>query len=166
MNGFRSILRLTRCLEQGFITVTDSEIVDQQQVIDYVLQTCEQYGWKIEALCFDPNNASKMEMDLSNEGYTVQEVYQSYKHLNEATQGFREQVYEGNILYLYNPVLNYAMSNAIVKVNNGYVKVDKDATKKRIDPVDATLCGFKLALYHEWEDYRGMSDAWLESDQW
>lgn len=151
-------------VEQGFITVTDSEIVDQQQVIDYVLQTCEQYGWKIEALCFDPNNASKMEMDLSNEGYTVQEVYQSYKHLNEATQGFREQVYEGNILYLYNPVLNYAMSNAIVKVNNGYVKVDKDATKKRIDPVDATLCGFKLALYHDFEDYRGLSDAWLDED--
>lgn len=151
-------------VEQGFITVTDSEIVDQQQVIDYVLQTCEQYGWKIEALCFDPNNASKMEMDLSNEGYTVQEVYQSYKHLNEATQGFREQVYEGNILYLYNPVLNYAMSNAIVKVNNGYVKVDKDTTKKRIDPVDATLCGFKLALYHDFEDYRGLSDAWLDED--
>ena len=105
-----------------------------------------------------------MEMDLSNEGYTVQEVYQSYKHLNEATQGFREQVYEGNILYLYNPVLNYAMSNAIVKVNNGYVKVDKDATKKRIDPVDATLCGFKLALYHDFEDYRGLSDAWLDED--
>ena len=153
-------------VEQGFITVTDSEIVDQQQVMDYVFKTCEGHGWKIEMLCFDPNNASKMELELSNEGYNVQEVYQSYKHLNEATQGFREQVYEGNIVYLRNPVLNYAMSNAVVRTFDGKVKIDKDATRKRIDPVDATLCAFKLALYHDFEDYRGLSDAWLDSAEW
>ena len=154
-------------VEQGFITVTETEIVDQQQVIDYVLKTCEAHGWKIEKLCFDPNNAAKMEMDLSNEGYDIAEVYQSYRHLNEATQGFREQVYSGNVLYVFNPVLNYAMGNAVVRVNtDGWIKIDKDATRKRIDPVDAVLCGFKLALWHEWEDYKGLSDAWLDSDEW
>ena len=153
-------------VEQGFITVTDSAIVDQQQVMNYVLQICEKNGWKIEMLCFDPNNAAKMELELSNEGYNVQEVYQSHKHLNEATQGFREQVYEGNIIYLYNPVLNYAMSNAVVKVNDRKIKIDKDANRKRIDPVDAVLCGFKLAMYHDFEDYRSYSDAWLDSEEW
>ncbi len=153
-------------VEDGYITVTDSEVVDQGAVMDYVFKTCEAHGWSIEMLCFDPNNTTKMELELSSEGYNVQEVFQSYKHLNEATQGFREQVYERNVLYLHNPVLNYAMSNAVVRTYNGLIKIDKDATRKRIDPVDAVLCGFKLALYHEWEDYRGMSDAWLESDQW
>ena len=140
--------------------------MDQQQVIDYVFKTCEKNGWNIEMLCFDPNNATKMELELSNDGWNVQEVFQSYKHLNEATQGFREQVYEGNVLYLHNPVLNYAMSNAVVRTYNGYVKIDKDATRKRIDPVDAALCAFKLALYHDFEDYKGLSDAWLDSDEW
>lgn len=153
-------------VEQGFLTVTNSEIVDQQQVIDYVLKTCEEYNWRIEKLCFDPNNAAKMEMDLSNEGYAVEEVYQSHKHLNEATQGFREQVYEGNIIYLPNPLLNFAMSNAVIKSNDGYIKIDKDAARKRIDPVDAMLCAFKLAMYHDFEDYRGYSDSWLESEEW
>ena len=62
--------------------------------------------------------------------------------------------------------MNYAMSNAVVRTYNGYVKIDKDATRKRIDPVDAVLCGFKLALYHDFEDYQGLSDAWLDSEEW
>lgn len=102
-------------------------------------------------------------MDLSNEGYTVEEVFQSHRHLNEATQGFREQVFCRNVQYLHNPLLNYAMSNAVIRQNNGLIKIDKDATTKRIDPVDAVLCAFKLALYHEFaDDYGAYLDKFME----
>ena len=80
---------------------------------------------KIQCLCFDPANASKLMMDLSDEGYDVEEVFQSHKHLNEATQGFREQVFCRNIIYTYNPLLNYAMSNAVIRQNNGLIKLIK-----------------------------------------
>ena len=104
-------------------------------------------------------------MDLSDSGYDVEEVFQSYKSLNEATQGFREQVYSKNVLYLYNPLLNFAMSNAVIRQNQGLIKIDKDATTKRIDPVDAVLCGFKLALYHEFTPgILEEIDKFLESD--
>lgn len=149
----------------GFISVTDTPIVDQNAVMRYVLDTCKENEWNIEFLCFDPANASKLMMDLSNEGYDVQEVYQSHKHLNEATQGFREQVYAGNIIHLYNPVLDFAMSNAVIRRNNGLIKIDKDASIKRIDPVDATLCGYKLAMYHEFTSkYMDAIEEYLESD--
>jgi phage terminase large subunit-like protein len=132
----------------GFITVTDTPIVDQGAVMRYVLMTCEANDWKIQSLCFDPANAAKLMMDLSDEGFECVEVYQSHKSLNEATQGFREQVHSRNIVYTYNPVLNYAMSNAVIRQNNGLIKIDKDATTKRIDPVDAVLCAYKLAMFH------------------
>lgn len=138
-------------LRMGYLEVTNTPIVDQSRVMEYVLNTCKTLELDIQCLCFDPANASKLMLDLSNESYTVEEVYQSHKSLNEATQGFREQVYCGNIEYLYNPLLNYAMSNAVVRQNNGLIKIDKDATTKRIDPVDAALAGFKLALYHDFE---------------
>lgn len=149
-----------------FLTVTDTPIVDQNVVMKYVLDTCQENDWNIECLCFDPANASKLMMDLSNEGYVVEEVFQSHKHLNEATQGFREQVYCGNIIYTYNPVLNFAMSNAVIRVNQGLIKIDKDATIKRIDPVDATLCAFKLAMYHDFDEIslEEEIDKFLESD--
>ena len=148
-----------------FLTVTNTPIVDQSAVMKYVLQTCEKNDWKIECLCFDPANAAKLMMDLSDEGYTVEEVFQSHKSLNESTQGFREQVYCRNVLYTYNPLLNYSMSNAVIRQNQGLIKIDKDATTKRIDPVDAILCAFKLALYHTFgSDFLDSIDAFLESE--
>lgn len=148
-----------------FLTVTNTPIVDQNAVMKYVIDTCNKNQWEIECLAFDPANASKLMMDLSDEGYDVEEVFQSHKSLNESTQGFREQVYSGNVLYLYNPVLEFAMSNAMIRRNNGLIKIDKDLTTKRIDPVDAVLCGYKLAMYHEFtSSYMDAIDKFLESD--
>lgn len=151
---------------QGFITITDSEIVDQAAVIEYTMKFIEGKGLKLQCFCFDPANAGKAMMDLSNEGYDVEEVFQSHRSLNESTSGFREQVYQGNVYYLRNPVLNYAMSNAVIKQNQGLIKIDKDATTKRIDPVDATLCGFKLAMYYDFDEYNAEEalDAFLASE--
>lgn len=151
---------------QGYLTVTDTPIVDQGAVMRYVLEECEKYDLKIQCLCFDPANAAKLMMDLSDEGYDVEEVFQSHRHLNEATQGFREQVYCQNVMYICNPLLNYAMSNAIIKKSNGLIKIDKDATTKRIDPVDATLCAFKLAMFHTFnDDYSEYINSFLEDLQ-
>ena len=149
----------------GYLTVTDTPIVHQGAIMRYVLDECERLKLDIQCLCFDPANASKLMMDLSDEGYVVEEVYQSHKSLNESTQGFREQVYAGNIIYLHNPLFNYAMSNAVVRTNNGLIKIDKDATTKRIDPVDATLAAFKLALYHDFSatDYNDYVSKFLEN---
>ena len=149
----------------GFLTVTDTEIVDQDAVMRYVIAFCNNMQWKIETLCFDPANASKLMMDLSNMGYDVEEVFQSHRSLNESTSGFREQVYCQDVIYLPNPLLNYAMSNAVIKTNNGLIKIDKDATTKRIDPVDAVLCAFKLALYHKFiKPITAEIDRFLEMD--
>lgn len=148
---------------EGFLTITNTPIVDQGAVMRYVLEECEKYDLKIQCLCFDPANASKLMMDLSDEGYDVEEVFQSHKHLNEATQGFREQVYCKNIAYQRNPLLSYAMSNAVIRQNNGLIKIDKDASTKRIDPVDAILCAFKLAVFHEFgDDYSEYLDKFIE----
>ena len=135
----------------GYLTLTNTPSVDQNFVMKYILDECEKYNLDIQCLCFDPANASKIMMDLSDQGYTVEEVFQSHKSLNESTQGFREQVFAGNVAYTHNPLLNYAMSNAVIRTNNGLIKIDKDATTKRIDPIDATLAAFKLALYHDFE---------------
>lgn len=137
--------------EQGFLTITDSPIVDQSQVVEYFKNECDKNKWNIKSLCFDPANSSKLMMDLSIDGYECVEVYQSHKSLNESTAGFREQVYSNNIFYLNNPLMNFAMANTVIKQYNGLIKIDKDQSIKRIDPIDAILCGFKLAMYHEFE---------------
>lgn len=143
----------------GFLTVTDSEVIDQNRVMQYVKEFCGTFDLKIQKLCFDPYNSTKLMLELSDE-YDVAEVYQSHRSLNEVTKTFREEVYKGNVIFTNNPLLNYAMGNAVVKTSGGLIKIDKDANKKRIDPVDATLCAFKLAMYHEF-DTSNYSDDWL-----
>ena len=149
---------------QGFITITDSEIVNQSVVMKYVLDFIQEYKLDLQMLCFDPANASKLMTDLDDAGYDVEEVFQSHKSLNESTNGFREQVYCQNVSYLFNPVLNYSMSNAVIKKRDGLIKIDKDATTKRIDPVDAILCAFKLALYHDFNSYKDYLEKFIEDD--
>ena len=137
--------------QRGLLSVTDTPIVHQGAVMQYVKNEIEKHGLDVQCLCFDPANATKIMMDLSDEGYAVEEVYQSHRSLNESTQSFREQVYAGNVLYTPNPLLNFAMANAVVRQNGGLIKIDKDATTQRVDPVDATLGAFKLALYHRFD---------------
>lgn len=150
----------------GYITVTNTQVVDQDAVKSYFLNWIKDHNVTEECLCFDPANAGKLMLELSEDGHIVEEVFQSHKHLNEATQGFREQVYLGNVIYLPDPVLNYAMGNAAIRQRDGLIKIDKDATTKRVDPVDSTLCAFKLALYHDWgaSDFGRDIDAFLEMD--
>lgn len=149
----------------GWLSVTDTEIVDQNAVMRYVNDFCQKYKLRIVTLCFDPANASKLMLELSNEGYDVVEVWQSHKSLNECTAGFREQVYCGNVIFINNPLLNYAMGNAVVRSNNGLIKIDKDASIRRVDPVDSTLCAYKLAMYHEFIDALDV-DEWLDEEGW
>jgi len=150
--------------KQGFITVTNTPIVDQQQVIDYAIEFCKKYDLKIDTWCFDPANASKIMMDVSNMGYGVTELFQSHQKLNESTVALREQVYLVNVIYLHNPVLNFAMANAVIRTNNGLIKIDKDATTKRIDPVDALICAFKMAWLYEFESFYDPAKAVLSQD--
>ncbi len=150
--------------QEGYITVTDTPIVDQEAVLRYVQDYLSAHHLKAVSYCFDPANASKLMMELDKDGYDVEEVYQSVKSLNEATQGFREQVYSGNVRYERNPVLNFAMANAVVRSNGGLIKIDKDLARKRIDPVDAVLCAFKLAMYHDFGLQAFDLQKWLAED--
>lgn len=147
--------------QQGYITITNTPVVDQDQVIAYVEEFCNKKGFKINTLCFDKSHASKLMLDCSKRGHVVEEVWQSYKHLNEATTKFREEVYKGNIIVEKNPVLDFAIYNAVIRENNGLIKIDKEHKKNRIDPVDASLFAFKLAYYHDFNADASL-DAFLK----
>lgn len=152
---------------QGYLSVTNTDIVDKDYVIDWTYNFIKKYNLRPLCWAFDANNAAGIMSDVGKK-YTVYDVAQNYPSLNDATVGFREEVYCGNIVYTYDPLLNFAMGNAVVKKSNGLIKVDKDATTQRIDPVDAILCAFKLSKYFEaaisQKEYNSMIDNWLASD--
>lgn len=155
--------------QQGYITVTDTQIVDQKAVMLWVLDYAKTWGLDIACWAVDPANASMFMQTLSDRGETVYDVTQSFGGLNDATVGFREDVYQGNIIYTPDPVLNFAMRNAVTRRSNGLIKIDKDMARQRIDPVDATICAYKLARTIEQaadtqKQLEQALDDWLNAD--
>lgn len=153
---------------EGFLSVTGTEIVDKDYVMAWVYEFIKEFDLHPICWAFDANNAAGIMSDVSKDGYTVYDVAQNYNSLNDATVAFREEVFCRSVCYTYDPLLNFAMGNAVVKYSNGLIKIDKDATTRRIDPVDAIICAFKLSMYCDatvtQKEFNESIDAWLASD--
>ena len=153
---------------EGFLSVTGTEIVDKDYVMAWVYEFIKEFDLHPICWAFDANNAAGIMSDVSKDGYTVYDVAQNYGSLNDATVAFREEVFCRSVCYTYDPLLNFAMGNAVVKYSNGLIKIDKDATTRRIDPVDAIICAFKLSMYCDatvtQKEFNESIDAWLASD--
>ena len=152
---------------QGYLTITDTQIVDQAAVMVWALDFAKSRGLEIACWAVDPANASMFMQTLSDRGETVYEVTQSYGGLNDATVGLREEIFAGNVRFQPNPVLSFAMGNAVIRKSNGLIKIDKDAVRQRIDPVDALICAFKLSriidqAYVSQRQQEEANRAWLE----
>ena len=81
------------------------------------------------------------------------EVKQSAKSLNDATEDFALSVKATQVLYdRKNSLLKWSIANATTISNSfGEIKIDKQAQKNRIDPVDAILDAWKIMLLNKKE---------------
>lgn len=121
---------------------------DYKYIIEYLKTTIKEYNLKVKLICYDPHNASAFLHDLSELGYPVLEILQSHKSLNDPTCDFRLEVEAGNVLYnKKSALLSWSVANAETVSNSyGEIKIDKNLERKRIDPVDATICAWHQAM--------------------
>lgn len=154
---------------QGYLSVTDTAIVNQKYVMEWAYDFIKEYDLDVVCWALDSSNAVWFMQELSDRGETVYDVAQNHKSLNDATVGFREEVYSGNVVYTPDPLLNFTMGNCVVRKSNGLTKIDKDLTRQRIDCVDALICAFKLARtvdpnVNRQKRMEASIDAWLSAD--
>ncbi|MED4586663.1 terminase large subunit [Brevibacillus choshinensis] len=126
--------------KQGWLTVTPGAVVDYQFIKAYMLNLIEENNWKIKETCYDPYNATQFAQDMEAEGFLMVEIRQGVKTLSEPTKNFREMVLSGNVIHDNNPVLTWAVSNAVTKQDhNENIMLDKDKSTNRIDPIAALI---------------------------
>lgn len=146
----------------GYLTITPGDVVDYRFIESWIHDTTDDLGVNVKELCYDPYNATHFAQDFDAQGITTVEVRQGMRTLSEPTKAFREEAYRGNILHEPNPLLDWAVSNAVTKRDhNENIILDKEKSTNRIDPIAAVINAFSRARVTAEED---MSDYVLSDD--
>lgn len=133
---------------QGWLTATEGDVVDYKFVQKYIEDKVKEYGWEVKAVYYDDWNASQFSNEMQDAGYVTVKVIQGMKTLAPATKDFRELVYQGRILHDNNPVINWAMGNAMTKIDHNLnFMLDKSKSSQRIDPVAAIMTAHAHARF-------------------
>ncbi|WP_438446121.1 terminase large subunit [Gorillibacterium sp. sgz5001074] len=134
--------------EQGWLTLTPGAVVDYRFITAYVLRVIEEQGWKIQENCFDPYNATQFAQEMETEGFIPVEIRQGIKTLGEPTKTFRDSVLEKKIIHERDPVIGWAVGNAIAKADhNDNIMLDKEKSRQRIDPIASIMNAFVRAMF-------------------
>lgn len=146
----------------GYLTITPGDVVDYRFIESWIHETTDDLGVNVKELCYDPYNATHFAQDFDAQGIMTVEVRQGMRTLSEPTKAFREEAYRGNILHEPNPLLDWAVSNAVTKRDhNENIILDKEKSTNRIDPIAAVINAFSRARVAAEED---MSDYVLSDD--
>lgn len=158
-------------IRDGLLTVTETMggiKTDYKYIIAYLKRIIEEYELDLKLICYDPHNASAFLYDLEELGIDTLSIVQSARNLNDATVDFRLEVEAGNVEYdKLNKLLTWSVGNAKVVSNSfGEIKLDKDLQTKRIDPVDAIIDAWKMAMQEELNIETFITDEYLEKLGW
>ncbi|GCD83678.1 terminase [Parageobacillus thermoglucosidasius] len=142
-------IRYDLWVKQGWLTITPGAVVDYNFVFQYLLQHIRQNGWIVKEIGYDKWNASHFAQQLEDEGFTVVEIPQSIKHLSLPTKNFREAVFEKRIIHNNNPVIAWAIGNAVTKMDaQENIMLDKSKSTNRIDPIASIINAHARAMFH------------------
>lgn len=135
-------------VKDGWITVTPGAVVDYRYIQKYVAEQFEKHNWSGREVCYDEWSAGLIVQEMSEEGFEMVEIPQRITTLSEPTKNFREMVYSGKIIHNNNPVLDWAVSNAIEHVDvSENIRLVKNKSVDRIDPICALINAHVRAVF-------------------
>ena len=136
-----------RWIQEGWMTATPGAEVDYHFILEYIKQIFDKYKWPKGEFCFDRALATWLLHEIQELGFIPVDVPQSYTGLSVATKDFRAKVYNGKVLHNNDPVLTWAIGNAIVRKGpSENIMLDKSKATQRFDPVAALITAHTRAM--------------------
>jgi phage terminase large subunit-like protein len=137
-------------VKQGWITVTPGSVVDYRFIQAHIKKLEAENLWRFKEICYDPYNATQFAQEMESDGYTMVEIRQGVKTLSEPSKNLRELVLAGKLIHDNNPVLTWAVGNAVTRQDhNENIQLDKDKSTERIDPIAALVNAHVRAMLVE-----------------
>ncbi|KQC48520.1 terminase [Geobacillus sp. Sah69] len=133
---------------QGWITTTPGAVVDYTFVREYIKAIAETHGVSVKEICYDKYNARHLMQELEADGFVTVEIPQGIRYLSEPTKNFRTKVFEKKIIHNNNPVLSWAVGNAVTRKDaQENIMLDKSKSTDRIDPLAALINAHARAMF-------------------
>ncbi|MBO0586125.1 terminase TerL endonuclease subunit [Sporosarcina sp. E16_8] len=153
--------------EQGYITITPGAVVDYSYIESYLLNFREE-GYDIKEIDYDKWNATYFAQIMTNNGFEMVEIPQNIRQLSTPTKDFRKEVFNKKIIHFDDPVLNWAVGNAVQRMDAlENIMLDKSKSSERIDPIAAVINGFYRAMSGDENiDFVETTNSFLDSMGW
>lgn len=141
-------VRFDLWVEQGYLTLTSGEVVNYTEVERWIKNFAKEVN--TQEFDYDKWNALHLAQNLEEDGFICVEISQRIGAQSIPTKTFREAVYEKRVRHDGDPLLRWAMGNAVLQIDDHEnIKISKKLSKERIDPVQAILNAFARAMYGE-----------------
>lgn len=151
----RDFIDYEQLQREGYCTITDlqSGIINSNQVLDYMERYITENKLDVQAICYDPHaiHGFIAEIERRNWRYELIEIRQGAMTLSNPVIDFRLKVINEQIKHHKNTLLDIAVKNAIAKVTNDSVMIEKKMHREKIDPIMATIFAYVIASEHEWQ---------------
>lgn len=145
----RDGIQYRRMEELGFADITNDPYgyVESDFVYTWLMDFIEENQLQVKYICYDQWETSDLIARLEQKtDWPLFAVRQGTKTLNQPTLDFRKYMVKGQITMLeQDKILETALKNAILKVDNNGVMVDKNKLTAKIDTVDAIINTFTVA---------------------
>jgi phage terminase large subunit-like protein len=135
-------------IKTGLIIPTPGNVIDQGFIREDINRLAKDYG--MSEFAFDPWNATKLSVELAQDGIAVVELRQGFRSLSEPTKHLGGLVAGRKFRHGGHPVLKWMAGNMVVRQDpNGNLAPDKSKVTERIDGIVATIMGIAAALVHQ-----------------
>jgi phage terminase large subunit-like protein len=134
--------------DQGWLTVTPGEVMDDRFIAKYIDDEVRRNKYKAKNIGFDMYNATQFSNIMHDDyGYTTVIIRKGIPTLHEPTKTLREYAYGGRLIHDGSPVLNMAAKNAVTRSDhNKNMMLDKEKSFENIDPMAAIMDGFVFVV--------------------
>ncbi|AHA74931.1 terminase [Bacillus thuringiensis] len=134
----------TYMVERGFATFCDGKMIDQDQVMEYIVECMDLYD--VQQINYDPAMSQKLIEKLENLGLECIAVNQYPNVMNAMLDDSEILIYEKRLI-TDNPLFVYCALNVVVVTNiNGMKAPSKRQSKKKIDGFVAFLVAHKETM--------------------
>ncbi|WP_203624473.1 terminase TerL endonuclease subunit [Lacticaseibacillus sp. 866-1] len=136
--------------QQGYATIASNRYgyIDESAVVNWLMDYVEVHHLSVKFFIYDAWGTSDvLDVLAQHEPFPLMPLKQTAPKLDKPTHEFAKALREGRVHYDDDPVLQYALTNAILVGSSAGIKVDKEKASSKIDAVDAVIDAFSRAIY-------------------